>query len=130
MQCAYNSLFCFYMDYEHIICHILAEAGNEGLSVRKVALHVFNESNTLFGDTTYDDIYTIVSRYLNRSVRYNDSYIKRASRKGYYCLKDNVEIRQQFLNFSDNEAENLEESYERPVLGEEDNYPSLFLVDD
>ncbi len=116
------------MDYEHTICHILAEAGSKGLPVRKIALHVFNASNSFFGETTYADIYAVVSRYLRRSARSKNSYVKYASRRGYYCLNDDIEsVRQQFLNFTDgNENENLEVSEEKSIEPEE-NYPSLFL---
>lgn len=116
------------MDYEHTICQILAEAGSRGLPVRKVALHVFNASNSLFGETTYEDIYAIVSRYLHRSARSKDSYIKHATRRGYYCLNDNMEsVRQQFLNFTDyNEHENPQDCDEYSK-GTDENYPSLFF---
>lgn len=115
----------FYMDYEHIICHILKEAGNRGLSVRKIALHVFNASNTLFVETTYEEVYGIVSRYLNHSVRCSNSLVKRASRRGYYCLDDNPENRQLFLDFTDGEDNLLPEKCEETSFEDENNYPSF-----
>lgn len=119
------------MDYEYTICHILEEAGKRGLSVRKIALHVFNENNTLFKETTYEEIYTIVRRYLNHSVRYNNSMIKRASRRGYYCLNDSADsIRQQFLNFTNCEENLLSEENDENTIEGEDNYPSLFFDED
>ena len=52
------------MTYDREIIKVLVEAGEKGLSVKKIAQHVFNASNSLFCVVMYDDIYTYVSQYL------------------------------------------------------------------
>ena len=39
------------MQYDKEILRVLAEAGNEGLSVQKVSRHVFNACNSLFNSS-------------------------------------------------------------------------------
>jgi hypothetical protein len=52
------------MAYEAAIIKVLKEAGSEGLSVKKIAYHVFNSTNSLFEPLSKTDIQQSVQQYL------------------------------------------------------------------
>lgn len=81
---------------------MLAEAGDNGLSVDKISRHVFNACNSLFHSIALQATHLYIKNYLQRSSKQPHSMIER-TKKGYYRLNiQNEDSRQLFLNFSDN----------------------------
>ena len=99
----FPSFFSFVMQkYNSEILRILVEAGNEGLSVKKIARHVHNACNTLFSSVSFDEVYTYVSQYLIRNSRNADSMIARTDVRGNYRINPRNEDSQQLmLRFQD-----------------------------
>ena len=62
--------------YNNEILKVLAEAGNDGLSVKKIARHVHNAHNTLFSNVSFDEVYAYVGQYLKRNSKCADSIIE------------------------------------------------------
>lgn len=88
--------------YNNEILRILVEAGNEGLSVKKIARHVHNACNTLFSTVSFDEVYTYVSQYLIRNSKNADSMIARTDVRGNYRINPRNEDSQQLmLRFQD-----------------------------
>ena len=55
------------MSYDRDIIFILNEAGPKGLSVKKIARHVYNHNNGFFNVVSFEDVYRYVSSYLIRT---------------------------------------------------------------
>lgn len=90
------------MLYNNEIIRVLAEAGDDGLSVDKISRHVFNACNSLFHPIALQATHLYIKNYLQRSSKQPHSMIER-TKKGYYRLNvEKEESRQLFLNFSDN----------------------------
>ncbi len=83
--------------YEQEIFRVLSEAGRSGLSVQKIALHVYNACNSLFNPVSYDDVYSFVSRFLIAKSRKQHSLIKRTSQRGVYHLNFDLKETQQLV---------------------------------
>ena len=64
---------------------MLAEAGAEGLSVRKISRHVYNACNTLFHPITQEEVHKYVQSYLLKNSKADDPFIEK-KRKGVYRL--------------------------------------------
>lgn len=65
------------MSYEKDIFTVLKEAGDAGLTVRKIARHIFNAHNSFFETASKEEIRGAVQRYLtNHSKRQNDTIEK------------------------------------------------------
>lgn len=75
------------MNINEEICRVLALAGENGLSVKKISLHVCNACNDLFSTTSYDDVHNYVLKFLRRNASRKQSYIKKGKKKGYYYLQ-------------------------------------------
>lgn len=81
--------FVFYnhrMDYEKEILRVLYEAGEAGLTVQKIAVHVHNSCNTLFCAQTFADIHSEVQKWLWRNAQKQDSPVAHCDRRGAYRL--------------------------------------------
>lgn len=85
------------MIYDRLIQTVLAEAGNEGLSVQKISRHVFNASNSLFNPVNYDDVHAYVLQYLQRNSNNPNSIIERTSTRGIYRLNPTSADAQQLM---------------------------------
>ena len=113
MSIQFPSFFSFVMQkYNSEILRILVEAGDEGLSVKKIARHVHNACNTLFSTVSFDEVYTYVAQYLIRNSKNADSMITRTDVRGNYRINPRNEDSQQLmLQFQDecDEKENIEE---------------------
>ena len=106
------------MQYDKEILRVLAEAGNEGLSVQKVSRHVFNACNSLFNSLIQEDVHKYVQAYLLKSKSCNSLIEK--SKKGVYRLNENNQLSQQLiLQFHDE----VETPKEKPA---EDRSLNLF----
>ena len=94
------------MNYEEEILKVLYESGSEGLSVRKISLHVYNSAHSLFDSPSFEEVRKNVVAILKHHSGKKSSLISRMSVRGHYCI--NLESRtfqQQRLNFSDKEVE-------------------------
>ena len=77
------------------------EAGEKGLSVKKIARHVFNKNNSLFNEITFDDVYRQVAFFLNKNSKSAGSIIERTQARGVYRLNTSVVPRQLQFEFKD-----------------------------
>ena len=90
------------MNYEKEILEVLYEAGTDGLSVHKIAIHVHNAHNTLFSPVAFDEVRQHVQAWLLRNSRSSDSPVRRCGKRGVYQLNLlSVKTRQMLLEFSD-----------------------------
>ena len=76
--------------FDNDILQVLSEAGDEGLSVRKIARHVFNARHTMFDTLIYEEVHAYIGRYLLRSSKSKKSPIIHAEKRGAYRLKNNA----------------------------------------
>lgn len=74
------------MNYEKEILKVLFEAGSEGLSVHKIAIHVHNAHNTLFSTTSFEAVRHDVQLWLLRNSRFKDSPVTHCEKRGMYRL--------------------------------------------
>lgn len=96
------------MTYEKEILQILLEAGNDGLTVRKIARNVFNIHNGLFSAITYEAIHKSVSTFISRNCKSEYSLIESTGKRGYYRLNSKSDkTRQLMLEFHDEEVNEL-----------------------
>ncbi len=77
------------MNYDSEILFILNEAGTKGLSIRKIAIHVFNKYNGFFNAVSLEDVHRYVASYLNKNSKAPDSIIERTDVRGVYRLNLN-----------------------------------------
>lgn len=96
--------------YNSEILRILVEAGNEGLSVKKIARHVHNACNTLFSNVSFDEVYAYVSQYLIRNSRNADSMIARTDVRGNYRINPRNEDSQQLMLHFQDECDEKEDT--------------------
>lgn len=89
------------MNYGNEILFILSEAGERGLSVKKIARHVFNNRNSLFDEIAYDDVRRQVACYLSRNSRTAGSIVERTDVRGVYRLNPAHVSRQLQFDFKD-----------------------------
>ena len=92
--------------YANDIISVLCEVGDNGLPVRKIALHIYNTCNTLFTPVHIDDIYNCVRQWLNANSQSYDSLVCRCDKRGYYKINTSSQAAQQLmLEFSDDNSE-------------------------
>lgn len=94
------------MLYEKDVIQILIEAGDKGLSISKIAHHVFNTRNNLFGSINYNTVYNLIYRYIKQNLKRSDSPIVNASEHGKYTINHNQNALQQFIVWLDEEDTN------------------------
>lgn len=110
------------MNYDREILFVLNEAGDKGLSVKKIARHVHNRCNSLFEEVQYEDVRRYVGDYLNRNSKLTGSIIERTEVRGVYRINmSSGDSRQLLFDFKDDIDE--EEKKEDEV---EDRSLSLF----
>ena len=97
------------MNYDSEILYVLKEAGAKGLSIRKIARHVFNSRNSLFDIVSLDDVHRYVAWYLTKNCKSADSFIERTDVRGVYRLNLSNASRQLQFDFKDEENENGDE---------------------
>lgn len=100
------------MSYDRDIIFILNEAGPRGLSVKKIARHVYNHNNGFFNVVSFDDVYHYVYAYLARNSKMNDSIIEKTDERGVYRINHSSKLlsRQLQFNFCDNEKNEEQET--------------------
>lgn len=112
------------MEYEQYITKILYEAGNDGLSVKKLAMHVYNLRNGLFENISYNDVYKDTAKYIKRNSKSDAGMIERAEKWGHYRIKKKKRNYIQLLLNFENAAEFCAE--EKIAKTTEDKSLSLF----
>lgn len=112
------------MNYDQKILHVLCEAGKQGLSVHKIAMHVHNSCNSLFAPVEFCDVYRYVMSFLSRNSRGKHSLVAHTSVRGHYCLNLNsTKWNQLMLQF---EEEYTTSSNDKKATNNADNSLSLF----
>ena len=93
------------MSYEKEIIKTLYEAGTDGLSVHKIAIHVYNAHNTLFSPIAFEKVRQYVQVWLLRNSRFSDSPVIHCDKRGTYRINRYSEkARQTILNFNDTDS--------------------------
>lgn len=97
------------MNYDQKILHVLCEAGEQGLSVHKIAVHVHNSCNSLFNPVEFRDVYRYVTSFLARNSRDKHSILSRTSIRGHYRLNPNsTKWNQLMLQFEEEMAASVD----------------------
>lgn len=100
------------MTYEKDIFKVLQEAGDGGLSVRKIARHVFNANNSFFQSADKDEISQAVQRYLAYHSRSSNDTIEKV---GYGRYRLNLKSRKTKLKLQEYFTEKDEEKKPGPA---------------
>lgn len=96
------------MNYEKEILKILYEAGNDGLSVHKIAIHVHNAHNTLFSPIAFEKVRLYVQIWLLRNSKFSDSPVAHCEKRGMYRINmHSSKAIQTIMKFNDNITEKL-----------------------
>ena len=102
-------------NYDKVIWEVLLEAGRAGISVQKLARHVYNACNTLFQPVDYAQVHGYVSQFLLRHSKDPTSMVFRADTRGIYRLNpENQESRQLMLQFESGKNA-VEEEKKSPI---------------
>lgn len=90
------------MNYDDDILHVLREAGQEGLSIKKIVLHVYNRKHGLFDDISLDNVRQQVINFLLHHSKNTTSLIEHTEKRGVYRINlSSQECKQLYLNFKD-----------------------------
>ena len=84
-------------NYDNKILEVLAEVGEAGMSVHKMARHVFNASNSLFEPIEFEDVHRYVQQYVLRCSRGADALLQNVGQRGIYRLNPNSAQSQQLM---------------------------------
>lgn len=85
---------------------MLAEAGENGISVKKLARHVFNASHSFFESVTFDDVYRYVQLFVRRNSKGSEALLVGGGHRGHYRLNPNsAQSQQLLLMFCDDEED-------------------------
>lgn len=94
------------MNYEQEIKELLFEAGNDGLSIKKIARHIFNMHNGLFESVPYEKVYKDIQACVAKNNKSAQPFMERTERWGYYRLtKKSKKSQQLMLQFKEEEDE-------------------------
>jgi DNA repair protein RadC len=110
--------------YEQQILRILLDVGARGISVKKLAKHVYNHFCTFFYQPDLQEIHRFTQQYLLKQARQKKGIIEHAEKRGYYRLntRNAAAIRKLRQQFSP-ETEKEETQIDTPA---EDRSLSLF----
>ncbi|MCD8289959.1 MAG: hypothetical protein LUC91_00470 [Prevotella sp.] len=114
------------MEYEKEIIYVLSEAGKKGLSIKKIARHIYNNNNSLFDELSFEDVHKAVAGFLQRNCKRRNSLVERTQKNGTYRIRVSVKPTQLQLYFKDDEdvKDVKEEEYDKQ--SGKDNSLSLF----
>lgn len=89
--------------YDERILQILTEVGDKGISVKKLAMNVYNLSCTLFETPNVQDVHRYVQLFLLKNSKTPASLIENYPRRGYYRLNTSrsADARQMVLQFTE-----------------------------
>ena len=111
----------FFMQYDKEILRVLAEAGDEGLSVQNISRHVFNACNSFFNPIDQEEVRKYVQSYLLKNSKTANALLAK-NKKGVYKLNANNQLSEQLLFQFHDEPEVYKE---KPIVDQ-----SLSLFDD
>lgn len=115
------------MDYQRQLVAILTEAGEKGLSLSKIARHVYNSSCTLFESPSFDKVYADLALFLSRQSRLADGMVKRTGTRGVYAINDRWALfRQVVIDFDEHTTDETSQQQDSFV---EDKSLTLPLFD-
>lgn len=87
------------------VLKVLLEAGSEGLRLRKIVLHVYNTTNSLFHPVDYEEVKKAVEHFVHANSRRSDSLLVR-NRWGVYRINNrSAEARQLRIRFEREQKE-------------------------
>lgn len=90
------------MNYEKEILHVLCAAGNDGLSIRKISLHVHSACSTLFEPLDINVVHNEVASWLLRNSRGTSPLVCRIGKRGVYAINYSSPVARQIMfDFSD-----------------------------
>ncbi len=89
------------MEYEKEIIRVLIEAGRKGLSIKKIARHIYNSKNSLFEELSFEDVHKSVAAYLQRNCKKRNSMVQRTQKNGTYRIRVSVKPTQLELFFKE-----------------------------
>ena len=102
--------------YDQQILRILLEVGVRGISVKKLAKHVYNHYCTFFFQPDFVEIYRYTQQYIQRNSRSSQGIIEHAEKWGHYRINDRSSAgMQMMLKFTDN-ANNDEDEEKKPSV--------------
>ena len=106
---AFLCIFFFYYylmtTYDKQIISILAKAGQRGMTVKKIAMQLYNINCTLFNKPDFKEIHKYVQQFLKRNSKFPQS-IACNTAWGIYKLNPNsVQARQLAIDFNSNNSE-------------------------
>jgi len=104
------------MNYDCDILKILKEAGEEGLSVQKIARHVFNAHNSFFITLDFEEVYSYVRQYLYRNSKSRSSMIEKTGVRGFYRLNMSSDETRQLMFLFEDEKEEISKNPEDKSL--------------
>ena len=88
--------------YETEIIRVLHAAGQEGLSVQKISLHVRNACSSLFEPLDMEEVHRYVQAWLGRNVKGCCPMVLRTARRGVSVINlESRKVRQLELEFLD-----------------------------
>jgi hypothetical protein len=91
------------LTYDKQILQILIEAGERGLSVQAIAMHVYNRNRTFFFSPDFLEIRSYVQQYLLKNSKSKQSLIESTGQRGCYRLNTtgSQDARQLMLSFEE-----------------------------
>lgn len=103
------------MRYEKEILRVLMKAGSKGLPIYKIARHVFNACNSLFGVIRYEEVYKSVYRYIKQNAGGRNSIITKSTEtQGNYAVNLKLNDRQQLIAwFSDTSVQGNDDGQDK-----------------
>ena len=111
------------MNYGQDITRVLCEAGDDGLPVKKIVRHIYNEYNGLFNTTSYEDVYKRVMAFVQKNSKAKNSILEKTGKWGHYRInKASNKASQLMLEFDNDNA--VQQEAEKTA--ERDNSLSLF----
>lgn len=88
-------------DYKQELLHVLAEAGSNGLSLKKIARHIYNSNANLFDNPDYETVYNDLAQFLSRQSKMGGGIVKKGGHRGVYSLNSQwTGYRQTMLDFN------------------------------
>lgn len=94
------------MNYEKEILKVLYESGGQGLSVKKICVHVYNSQNSFFDSISYEEVRKRVVSFLQQNSGKRSSVLSHTSVRGHYCINlESNTANQLMLQFDDCESE-------------------------
>ena len=105
------------------ILKILAEAGPEGLRVRKIILHVYNSQNDLFNKVSLEEVKRRVLLFLQQNSRYSQDLLDHPSWGTYRLNPKSIKAQTTQLSFLPTEDDCPDVAQQKPT---KQTGPTLF----